>query len=917
MFILRYGRLVRMDCNGKTLLGDVTESPVSVTVYAAKYPDPVFPLELLTRILSFTMEHDTVYDPCLLIRTRESVRLVHSQFKSYVDARPEFWSHIVVTIDDDPLVLSRVLESTGTSEFSLTIRMVDFSTLVAGFADGWFDRVDETVAPLMELLDAHMERCYALNDFTVSFGSYHFSHFRPPDLMDFSFNKSPLLPDITDPFTKLSFVRHSVPDPVFTYTSGQCSWPNLARIMDATPTLCVMGIDGISMTVTPSAFMIPVAFNFLHTLEVNFRGDRSTACLVAHLNAPQLRTLKIMVQDRMDMVCLAICTGLLWDIKELVIQGACEDITGVDQVFHLMHRLVSLDLSAAGPSFLRAFHVASLQPPRSHGPNWNACPALRHLLVSNTHVGVVVDLLEARMGMSYARLDTVHLGLMADGDDVGALDWFNERSISRGLWPDSGFCPGAKELDRDFLASKLPRGFRLSDAAIFLDSSSIAWVLTHSSLSADANGFASNLQTDVGREILLVQNNKRQVYIVCRGLDHVVRTQSVFRDGYDAFSCQSIAAWEAFSGTECVIDLRLGLFRVDSELPRSQECGTVIEESLQFASTILHRCRKLSILLDDQASTSAIIHHLSSVVAPNLEVLTVQHPAVSPFTRELIILLHNRTFLGADLPRLAILRLSGLALDWSEKAYFDTLTALVLQDFEELDGPMLLCVLKASTRLRYASIRKVHCRWAGEVTRVELPGLRELDVALNGNTGVPTLLGFLDVMLEALYVTAETPTGLRLLTKKCPKIVAYAQKIAIRGDADVASIRSVLYFATLAQTLDFSHGGRGFIHALINSSYPASVVSLSVSASNLRLVWNMLEARAAHNPSSSSQIFQDLVVCDVVRDNGNPVALALDSEVWARIALSVADFRVVYAGMEKASFNARWIVEDDCIKYES
>ncbi|KAJ6453031.1 hypothetical protein C8R47DRAFT_1229180 [Mycena vitilis] len=115
--------------------GDVTESQPDVAVYAAKYPDPVFPLELLTRILSFTMEHDTVYDPCVLLRTRDSARLVHTQFKSYVDARPEFWSHIVVTIDDDSLVLSRVLESTGSSEFSLTIRMVDFSTLVAGFAD--------------------------------------------------------------------------------------------------------------------------------------------------------------------------------------------------------------------------------------------------------------------------------------------------------------------------------------------------------------------------------------------------------------------------------------------------------------------------------------------------------------------------------------------------------------------------------------------------------------------------------------------------------------------------------------------------------------------------------------------------------------------------------------------------------------
>ncbi|KAJ6449081.1 hypothetical protein C8R47DRAFT_1084823 [Mycena vitilis] len=152
--------------------GDVYGVATDVAVYAAKYPDPVFPLELLTRILSFTMEHDTVYDPCVLLRIRDSARLVHTQFKSYVDARPEFGPTLVL----------------GIHRSSEVLRMVG---------------VEETVAPLMELLDAHMERCYALNvqtaneavmavllehlqwmdahaleDFTVSFGSYHFSHRR-------------------------------------------------------------------------------------------------------------------------------------------------------------------------------------------------------------------------------------------------------------------------------------------------------------------------------------------------------------------------------------------------------------------------------------------------------------------------------------------------------------------------------------------------------------------------------------------------------------------------------------------------------------------------------------------------------------------------------------------------------------------
>ncbi|KAJ7660716.1 hypothetical protein DFH06DRAFT_1325983 [Mycena polygramma] len=749
--------------------GDVTESQPDVAVYAAKYPDPVFPLELLTRILSFTMEHDTVYDPCVLLRTRDSARLVHSQFKIYVDARPEFWSHIVVTIDDDPLVLSRVLESTGSSEFSLTIRMVDFSTLVAGFADGWFDRVEETVAPLMELLDAHMERCYALNvqtaneavmavllehlqwmdahaleDFTVSFGSYHFSHFRSPSLMEFTFADSPLLQEIMAPFTQLSFVRHAVPDPVFTYASGRCrsltvhqpvhrpfSWPDLARIMDATPTLCVLTVDGIFMGVTPSAFMIPVAFNFLHTLEVNFRGNRSTACIVAHLNAPQLRTLKVTVQDRMDMVCLAVCTGLLWDIKELVIQGHCEDITGVDQA-----------------------------------------------------------------------------------------------------------------------------------------------------------------------------------YIVCRGLGSSDRPNPVFLDAL----CPSIDAWTLFSGTTCSLDLQFLLFRADADIPCSEDCTADLEQSLRFASTILPRCRKLSIHVDDLQFTPMIVHHFSTASASNLEALTLERPPVSLLTRELIIFFHNRPFLGANLAHLAILRLLGFAVDWDHKAYFGHLTALVLQDFQELDGTALLGALQASSRLQYAALRNVHCSWTGTaLPRVLLPGLQELDVILDGDTGLPTLLGLLEVFLTALYVTTGRPVDLAVLTKKCPNIVGSAEKIAIRGNLTATDVRSVLDCATIARILDLSYGGGDCIFALFDRSISKVVDSLCVSASSLPLVSSMLEARASN--SASSLIFQNLVVCDVIAQDGGPgeAGRALYSDAWARIAMRVADFSVVSFGDSKPSFDAQWITDDGCI----
>ncbi|KAJ7662642.1 hypothetical protein DFH06DRAFT_1325001 [Mycena polygramma] len=904
--------------------GDVTESQPDVAVYAAKYPDPVFPLELLTRILSFTMEHDTVYDPCVLLRTRDSARLVHSQFKSYVDARPEFWSHIVVTIDDDPLVLSRVLESTGSSEFSLTIRMVDFSTLVAGFADGWFDRVEETVAPLMELLDAHMERCYALNvqtaneavmavllehlqwmdahaleDFTVSFGSYHFSHFRSPSLMEFTFADSPLLQEIMAPFTQLSFVRHAVPDPVFTYASGRCrsltvhqpvhrpfSWPDLARIMDATPTLCVLTVDGIFMGVTPSAFMIPVAFNFLHTLEVNFRGNRSTACIVAHLNAPQLRTLKVKVQDRMDMVCLAVCTGLLWDIKELVIQGHCEDITGVDQVFRLMHRLVSLDLRGAGSSFLQAFHVASLQPPRSHGPNWNACPALRHLLVSNTHVGAVVDLLEVRMGMSYARLDTVHFGLMADDDDIGVA-WFQERSINSPMDPLSS----SQTLTDSFSALSLT------------DPASIHQIKVRCEKDFD-------VRSDIARELVFVLNSRRQAYIVCRGLGSIDRPNPVFLDAL----CPSIDAWTLFSGTKCSLDLQFLLFRADADIPCSEDCTADLEQSLRFASTILPRCRKLSIHVDDLQFTPMIVHHFSTASASNLEALTLERPPVSLLTRELIIFFHNRPFLGANLTHLAILRLLGFAVDWDHKAYFGHLTALVLQDFQELDGTTLLAALQASSRLQYAALRNVHCSWTGKaLPRVLLPGLQELDVILDGDTGLPTLLGLLEVFLTALYVTTGRPVDLAVLTKKCPNIVGSAEKIAIRGNLTAIDVRSVLDCATIARILDLSYGGADCIFALFDRSISKVVDSLCVSASSLPLVSSMLEARASN--SASSPIFQSLVVCDVIVQDGGPgeAGRALYSDAWARIAMRVADFSVVSFGDSKPSFDAQWITDDGCI----
>jgi hypothetical protein len=413
------------------------------------------------------MEHEDVYDPALLIQTRDAIRLSSSLFRVYVDQTPVFWSHVLVLADTDPQVFCRTLDWTDPSEFSLTIRMVDLSTFCTSDDEELYDVLKFTVTSLIEVLDPHLERCYSLNiqtantllldfllrhlqwsdasnmeEFTTSFAVVSYARFRPHRLMQFDFASSPPFGDVTSPFTTLSLVANDVPSPVVTYTASSIpsltihqpsylpfTWADLLRFFNASPVLDSLSLDGVILTVDSGTIMVMEPFEFFCEICVNFRGRRSTACLLSHINIQALSTLKVIIQDRLDMLCLALCPALVGVAINLVLKGECSEITGVDRVFYLLHKVECLDLRDACDAIWEAFRAACRVRARWPGLNKNVCPSLRRLMVSATPVSMVVDLLDDRAVSGYTKLESVHLGLMVDGDDRHDLSWFDSRAI--------------------------------------------------------------------------------------------------------------------------------------------------------------------------------------------------------------------------------------------------------------------------------------------------------------------------------------------------------------------------------------------------------------------------------------------------------------------------------------------------------
>ncbi|KAJ7601437.1 hypothetical protein DFH06DRAFT_1154100, partial [Mycena polygramma] len=364
---------------------------------------PLLPVELLTRILSAAMDNDDLYEPDVIIRTRNAIRLAHSVFKDYADRRPEFWSHVLVTPLTRPVALGRALKRTRGAEFCVTIRLDD----AACCASVW-ERDEDMAADVHRLMhiigDFSMRKCYSMNvlgvtarhvslvllhlefectrnleDLTITFGTASYASFE----IERRFLLKPKF-DPHAPFTGLSILSDDVPTILITHVASDhpslrvqqpsnrpMTWLDLVRFCEATPTLYSMALDNIHFSGIPNSIMIPLPLNVLHSLEVDFRGNRAMAVMVSRLNIPSLLVLKMVVRTDTDILCWSHCVGLLMNVQE---------------------------------------------------SNWSACPSLERLALGAVPIDTVISVLEDRANMGYKSVSCVEVEVVIAPEERGVLD---------------------------------------------------------------------------------------------------------------------------------------------------------------------------------------------------------------------------------------------------------------------------------------------------------------------------------------------------------------------------------------------------------------------------------------------------------------------------------------------------------------
>ncbi|KAJ7660745.1 hypothetical protein DFH06DRAFT_1326015 [Mycena polygramma] len=398
---------------------------------------PLLPVELLTRILSAAMDNDDLYEPDVIIRTRNAIRLAHSVFKDYADRRPEFWSHVLVTPLTRPVALGRALKRTRGAEFCVTIRLDD----AACCASVW-ERDEDMAADVHRLMhiigDFSMRKCYSMNVLGVT--ARHVSLV----LLHLEFECTRNLEDLTITFGTASYASFEIerrfllkpkrlyPPSLITHVASDhpslrvqqpsnrpMTWLDLVRFCEATPTLYSMALDNIHFSGIPNSIMIPLPLNVLHSLEVDFRGNRAMAVMVSRLNIPSLLVLKMVVRTDTDILCWSHCVGLLMNVQEVIIAGTCDN-----------GRKRSLDLRKASSLFIQAFHSGSLQPSLNPSQNWSACPSLERLALGAVPIDTVISVLEDRANMGYKSVSCVEVEVVIAPEERGVLDWFHSRGIS-------------------------------------------------------------------------------------------------------------------------------------------------------------------------------------------------------------------------------------------------------------------------------------------------------------------------------------------------------------------------------------------------------------------------------------------------------------------------------------------------------
>jgi hypothetical protein len=233
--------------------------------------------------------------------------------------------------------------------------------------------------------------------FTVILSNLHFHSFYPACLF-FHFADPPYgLPFM--PFSRLYILHAAVERPTFTHLSSidmttvvrlpydhRIVWTDFVQLLDFSGLLCVLIIDALHFDIIPAS-IVASPLILVHTLDLTFHAIHSMADVLAHVIFPVLHTLclRFCVDD--DLACAFRCASILISVTELVIFGhhpsPCLSADHTYDLFRFLYNVQLLDMRLADPGFWTSFRHASAHTVNPNDPNFNACPMLRHLYLSD------------------------------------------------------------------------------------------------------------------------------------------------------------------------------------------------------------------------------------------------------------------------------------------------------------------------------------------------------------------------------------------------------------------------------------------------------------------------------------------------------------------------------------------------------
>ncbi|KAJ6481344.1 hypothetical protein C8R47DRAFT_1218506 [Mycena vitilis] len=558
----------------------------------------------------------------------------------------------------------------------------------------------------------------------VRFGVGDYSHVRPPVLHDFSFLDLPPMGAPFRPCTSVSWTAGVGYNPSVSYITAEIAscaithplselvqWVDVISVLTTFPLVETLVLSGLSFNYRPGTLTCSPPLHALTLLDVSFRGDDSMAQLVSRLNAPALRVLKLVVTCTRDVQCICSCPALLATIDELVVIGGCPAGNEFYAIYALLHRATRLDLRLASRLFYSAFAVASRRPLPRNGPNWNACPSLKHLSLYEVSLRDVQMLLLMRLSKGYPMVESVEVGDPDGGDDVTVRAWLaaHDRALHLPLersprlhqdirTPSMCLRPNIAWIPPELLLDIFDEVIAMAGDGVFVTGHTF-YLLT------DVRDCLGQVDSRFRKIIHSHPMFWRQLYIDCNTSPdfvayHVSRLGSLTIDVSISLTSRRHAPPSrnaSSSDEESDSDEEQGPARTLDEL------AAVVKRCLLEAKPSVHLWRTADIWV----STDVFLLDLVNVfdtAAPQLLTLFLACPSLGTSYRSCDnLLVVPPSLFGHQLPMLTDLRLLSAALPWGLSEYFGGLESLDVQSIPRVAWPTIpsfVSSLTSSSTLR-------------------------------------------------------------------------------------------------------------------------------------------------------------------------------------------------------------------------